>query len=158
LAPELATSSKTSPLSPSLIFPSIIANPLATTIISHMLSPSPRFRFLSANTAFKTPTSKRRRQPVHVDVHFKPLLNIPFGFCININLIDVDPEHGSTEVWLGSHLDTSWQYEAEEGSSVILIEMLEEREKFNPPMQPTLPKGSLIIRDLRLACEDAESE
>jgi hypothetical protein len=78
---------------------------------------------------------------VHVDVHFKPLLNIPFGFCININLIDIDPEHGSTEVWLGSHLDTSWQYEVEEGSSVIPIEILEKRKKFNPPIQPTLPKG-----------------
>jgi hypothetical protein len=106
-----------------------------------MLGPSPRLRFLSANTAFKTPPSKRRCQPVHVDVHFKPLLNIPFGFCVNINLIDVDPEHGSTEVWLGSHLDTSWQYEVEEGSSVIPIEILEKRKKFNPPIQPTLPKG-----------------
>jgi hypothetical protein len=33
---------------------------------------------------------------------------------------------------------------------VIPIEILEKRRKFNPPIQPTLPKGSLIIRDLRL--------
>jgi hypothetical protein len=129
----------------SYIFPSIIANPFATIITSHMLGPNPHLRFQSANTAFKA----TERQPVHVDVHFK-FPPIPFGFCVNINLVDVSPENGSTELWPGSHLDTAWQAEAEKSGSVIPLEMVEKRREVKPPVQPTIPKGALIIRDLRL--------
>lgn len=107
-----------------------------------MLGPNPRLRFQSANTAVKG----QRRQPVHVDVHFD-YPNIPFGFCININLIDVCPENGSTEIWLGSHLERN-QNSPE--ASVIPEAQLEARRRISPPIQPTLPKGSLIIRDFRL--------
>ena len=86
---------------------------------------------------------------MHVDVHFD-FPNIPFGLCININLIDVDAENGSTEMWLGSHLDTSWKALVEENGSVIPKEILERRRKSSPPVQPKIPKGALIIRDLRL--------
>ncbi|KAF8857158.1 hypothetical protein BDZ45DRAFT_593214 [Acephala macrosclerotiorum] len=127
------------------VFDDIIANPFATAITECMLGPNPRLRFQSANTAFKA----EKRQPVHVDVHFD-FPKMPFGFCINVNLIDVDPEHGSTEMWLGSHLDTSWRAEVEKSGSVIPTAILEKRRKINPPVQPVLPKGSLIVRDLRL--------
>lgn len=78
------------------IFDDVIANPFATAITECMLGPNPRLRFQSANTAFKG----TKRQLVHVDVHFD-FPKMPFGLCININLIDVDPEHGSTELWPG---------------------------------------------------------
>jgi len=127
------------------VFDDIIANPFATAITECMLGPNPRLRFQSANTAFKA----ENRQPVHVDVHFD-FPRMPFGFCININLIDIDPEHGSTEMWLGSHLDTSWRAEVEKSGSVIPLGMVEQRRRISPPIQPVLPKGSLIVRDLRL--------
>jgi ectoine hydroxylase-related dioxygenase (phytanoyl-CoA dioxygenase family) len=130
---------------PAYVFPDIIANPFATAITECMVGPNPHLRFQSANTAFKA----EKRQPVHVDVHFD-FPKMPFGFCINVNLIDVDPEHGSTEMWLGSHLDTSWQAEVEKSGSVIPSDILERRRKISPPVQPILPKGSLIVRDLRL--------
>lgn len=65
-------------------------------------------------------------------------------------MIDVDPEHGSREMWLGSHLDTTWKAEVEKSGSVIPNGILKRRRKISPPVQPTLPKGSLIVRDLRL--------
>lgn len=130
---------------PAYVFEDIIANPFAIAVTECMLGPHPRLRFQSANTAFKA----EKRQPVHVDVHFD-FPKFPFGFCVNINLIDVDVEHGSTELWLGSHLDTSWQAEVEKSGSVIPVHMLEKRRKTSPPVQLVLPKGSLIIRDLRL--------
>ena len=130
---------------PSFVFDDIIANPFATAITECMLGPNPHLRFQSANTAFKA----EKRQPVHVDVHFD-FPKMPFGICVNINLIDVDPEHGSTEVWLGSHLDTSWKAFVEKSGSVIPEDILERRRKISPPIQPVIPKGALILRDLRL--------
>ncbi|KAK0127324.1 hypothetical protein ONS96_006872 [Cadophora gregata f. sp. sojae] len=130
---------------PSFIFDDVIANPFAIAISECMLGPNPRLRFQSANTAFKA----EKRQPVHVDVHFD-FPNMPFGICVNINLIDVDPEHGSTEIWLGSHLDTSWKAYVEKSGSVIPEDILERRRKTCPPIQPVIPKGALILRDLRL--------
>ena len=127
------------------VFDDVIANPFATAITECMLGPHPRLRFYSANTAFKA----EMRQPVHVDVHFA-FPRMPFGFCVNVNLIDVDPAHGSTEMWLGSHLDASWQAEVEKSGSVIPPHVLERRRELAPPVQPVLPKGSLVIRDLRL--------
>ena len=129
---------------PNFIFNDIIANPFATAVTECLLGPNPRLRFQSANTAFKA----EKRQPVHVDVHFD-FPAIPFGICVNINLIDVDAEHGSTEIWLGSHLDTRWK-EAEKSGSVIPADVLEKRRRISPPVQPSLPKGSLVLRDLRL--------
>lgn len=130
------------PIAEPYIFEDVIANPFAASIIECMVGPRPCLRFYSANTLFKA----EKRQPVHVDVHFD-YPNIPFGFCVNINLVDVSPENGSTELWLGSHLEKNWDCPE---ASVIPEKQLEERRKINPPIQPTLPKGSLIIRDFRL--------
>ncbi|KAK6081163.1 phytanoyl-dioxygenase [Seiridium cupressi] len=125
------------------IFEDVLANPWATDVIQCMLGPRPTLRFYSANTAFKA----SGRQPPHIDVHFD-FPKIPFGYCVNINLVDTSPENGSTEVWLGSHVDAS----VEDLNRYDIIDdgVLSERRKISPPVQPTLPKGSLIIRDFRL--------
>ncbi len=73
---------------------------------------------------------------------------VPFGYCLNINLIDTSPENGATEVWLGTHTDASKSILGESGK--VLPEVLEARRQSRPPIQPSLPKGSLIIRDLRM--------
>ncbi|KAH8751927.1 hypothetical protein F5883DRAFT_205794 [Diaporthe sp. PMI_573] len=126
------------------IFQDIIANPWATDVIQCMLGPRPTLRFYSANTAFKA----TGRQPPHIDVDFD-FPKIPFGYCVNVNLVDVTPENGSTEVWLGSHVDTDVNVLDPEDYQ-ILPSLQRQRRKTRPPIQPSLPKGSLIIRDLRL--------
>lgn len=125
------------------IFEDIIANPWATEITQCMFGPRPALRFYSANTAFKA----TGRQPPHIDINFN-FPRIPFGYCVNINLVDTSPENGSTEVWLGSHTNTD--NKVLNRAEVIREDVLNERRKINPPIQPTLPKGSLIIRDFRL--------
>lgn len=126
------------------IFQDIIANPWATDVIQCMFGPHPTLRFYSANTAFKATD----RQPPHIDVDFDfPM--IPFGYCININLVDVTPENGSTEVWLGTHADTDVNVLDTEAYQ-IRPSLQSKRRETRPPIQPSLPKGSLIIRDFRL--------
>jgi ectoine hydroxylase-related dioxygenase (phytanoyl-CoA dioxygenase family) len=128
------------------IFEDILANPWATSIIEHMIGPNPQLRFYSANTAFKA----TGRQPPHVDVDFK-MPRMPFGYCININLVSTSPENGATEFWLGSHTDTDESvFDRQANNEPIKSELLKQRRKISPPIQPSLPKGSLIIRDLRL--------
>ncbi|RJE24538.1 Phytanoyl-CoA dioxygenase family protein [Aspergillus sclerotialis] len=124
------------------LFEDIIANPWATAITECMLGPNPHMRFYSANTAFKA----TERQPVHVDVHFD-FPKMPFGLCLNVNLVDTSPENGSTELWLGSHIDTDGHTSDYNG---VHPDMVEARRKISPPIQPTLPKGAMIIRDFRL--------
>jgi ectoine hydroxylase-related dioxygenase (phytanoyl-CoA dioxygenase family) len=127
------------------LFDDIIANPFATAVTECMLGPNPHMRFYSANTAFKA----EGRQPPHVDVHFD-YPKIPFGLCVNINLVDTSPQNGATELWPGSHIDADPRDNDEDGQKGIRADLVESRRKTHPPVQPTLPKGALIIRDFRL--------
>ncbi|KIW55290.1 hypothetical protein PV05_07582 [Exophiala xenobiotica] len=130
---------------PEYVFDDVVANPWAIAVTECMLGPNPHMRFYSANTAFKADS----RQPVHVDVDFD-FPKIPFGFCINVNLIDTSPENGATEIWLGSHTDCDQDTTAENGETGVRKDLREKRRKISPPLQSSLPKGSLIIRDFRL--------
>jgi len=130
---------------PEYLFEDIVANPWATSITECMLGPNPHVRFYSANTAFKA----EGRQPPHIDVEFE-FPKVPFGFCINTYLVDVSPTNGSTEVWLGSHIDADPSINDVDGDKGIRADIVEQRRRISPPIQPTLPKGSIIIRDFRL--------
>ncbi|KAH8698466.1 hypothetical protein BGW36DRAFT_376152 [Talaromyces proteolyticus] len=128
------------------IFQDVLANPFAVQVVECMFGPRPSLRFYSANTAFKADT----RQPVHIDVDFD-FPQIPWGYAININLVSTTPENGATEVWLGSHTGTTRDVlDMHTEHKQIKEDLLEERRKLSPGIQPSLPKGSLIIRDMRL--------
>lgn len=130
------------PLEADFTFEEVVANKFATTITEHILGPHPVLRFQNGNTAFKSDG----RQPVHVDLDFD-FPNIPFGFAININLVDVDCQNGATEVWPGTHLKGG-QFQLLDG--IVRPELVEERRVIRPPVRVICPKGSLVIRDLRL--------
>ena len=128
------------------VFEDVIANPWAADVIQCMLGPRPALRFYSANTAFKA----TGRQPPHIDIGFD-FPRVPFGYCVNVNLIDTSPTNGATEVWLGSHTDTDVNVlDPSVKHKQIRADLLEKRRRISPPVQPSLPKGSLIIRDFRL--------
>ena len=151
------------------IFDDVIANPWAAEILEHMLGPNPKVRLYSANTAFKADA----RQPVHIDVS-RGYPRTPFGYCVNINLVSTSPENGATEFWLGTHSDatlgtltinghgndgldpvTALEKKAARAKELGLPidyadKLVEKRRTFRPPIQASLPKGSLIIRDIRI--------
>ncbi|PLB47347.1 hypothetical protein P170DRAFT_439033 [Aspergillus steynii IBT 23096] len=132
--------------SPEYIFSDVIANPFATAVIESMIGPSPHLRFYSANTAFKATA----RQPVHIDIDFD-MPRMPFAFCVNTNLVDTEPQNGATEIWPGSHIDTDRSVlDRNFSHKQIKQDLLDARRAVAPPVQPALPKGSLIIRDFRL--------
>ena len=97
--------------------------------------------------------STPQRQPVHSDADFAYPQH-PFALVVNVPLVDMTPHNGSTEVWLGTH--NKHGLEAQEGahgdraSGRIRGELLKERKSVSGPMQPTIPKRSIIARDLRL--------
>jgi ectoine hydroxylase-related dioxygenase (phytanoyl-CoA dioxygenase family) len=126
---------------------------LATQVTSTVMGPRPRLSFVSGNTALPpTEDSPPQSQPTHSDSDFE-FPEIPFALVINVPLVEMTPENGSTEVWLGTHTEG---YETQEGkhgeraSGRIKLDLLEARRKIRGPSQPFVKKGSVIIRDLRL--------
>ena len=99
-----------------------------------------------------TPDSEPKRQPVHSDADFTHPSH-PFALVVNVPLVTMRPENGSTEVWLGTHNSSIADQEGSHGgraSGRIKEALLEERRKVAPPVQPIVPKGSVVVRDLRL--------
>ena len=127
---------------------------IATQITSAILGPRPKLTFCSGNSAMPMEAgSTPLRQPVHSDADFAHP-DHAFALVVNVPLIDMNPENGSTEVWLGTHTDSGLKVQeglhGERASGRIKQALLEERKTIEPPTQPFIPKGSIIIRDLRL--------
>ncbi|KUJ17911.1 phytanoyl-CoA dioxygenase family protein [Mollisia scopiformis] len=131
----------------------IFLNPLATQVTSSVLGPRPRLSFMSGNSALPpTLDSPPQAQPTHSDADFVHPSS-PFALVVNVPLIDMTPENGSTEVWLGTHVVGKEAQEGEHGeraSGRIKSEFLEKRREERPPSQPVVKKGSIVVRDLRL--------
>lgn len=130
------------------LFRDVLLNETAIAVSKAVLGAGVKNAFYSGNTTLPNDT----RQPVHPDVgqlwpgltHATP----PFGLVVNIPLVAVSPENGSTELWPGTHNDT--QFSIAQGSVRIPADVLDKRRAVVPPVQPTLPAGSLLIRDIRL--------
>ncbi|GLA34451.1 hypothetical protein AnigIFM63309_006998 [Aspergillus niger] len=133
----------------------IFLNPLAIQITSTALGPRPKWTFCSGNTAMPpTSTCPPTSQPVHTDADFDHPSH-PFAYVINVPLVTMTPENGSTEIWLGTHADSGLHVQegahgADRASGRIKMHELEKRRAVRLPCQPVVPKGSLVIRDLRL--------
>jgi hypothetical protein len=137
------------PLKPELMDRDVWANPAAVAILKNVMGPELVCHYANGNTALQA----TGRQPVHSDIHTAHPL-FPFAYAINIPLCDVSAENGSTEIWPGSHRDSNIdQHEGDKSGEdhlTIKHSLLEERRKHCPPVQPSLRKGSLIVRDIRL--------
>ena len=68
--------------------------------------------------------------------------------ALNVSLVDMSPENGSTEIWLGTSKIARYD-DMREGVFGILQEKLDERRKVRPPVYPVIKRGSLILRDIR---------
>lgn len=137
---------------------------IGTQITSSVLGPRPKWTFCSANSAMPPPPSdpsqKPERQPVHSDADFNHPHH-PFALVVNIPLVDMTVQNGSTALWLGTHvthsLDTQEGAHGDRASGRIRQEVKDAwtSDTSNPYrggecQPPLVKKGSIIIRDLRL--------
>ncbi|KAI9689429.1 MAG: hypothetical protein M1822_010080 [Bathelium mastoideum] len=132
----------------------VFLNPLARQVVSSILGPRTRLSFISGNTALPpTRDAPPQSQPVHSDADFDHP-TCPFAIVVNIPLVDMTVENGSTEVWLGTHASAGISQQegahGERASGRIKQSLLDERRATRPPTQPLIKKGSVVLRDLRL--------
>jgi hypothetical protein len=128
------------------LYADIIANPLALSVARALLG-SVHLGLYTGNTMLPHTT---KQQPVHWDVaQLWPGLESappPAVLAVNIPLVDVTLENGALEVWPGTHLDVR----ASDKSLVVPEEWLEARRAEVPPVRVPTPKGTLLLRDLRM--------
>jgi len=79
-------------------------------------------------------------------------LDLPFAMTVNITLVDMTVKNGATEFWLGTHLrgNKGIKDPARADGPWIAQKYLDERSLESPPIRPSISKGSLLIRDMRL--------
>ncbi|KEZ42158.1 hypothetical protein SAPIO_CDS6212 [Scedosporium apiospermum] len=136
--------SQVPPLEPEWLFPEVYANKHGTRIISNILGPRPEVHFIRSNTLLAT----QERQMVHADIRFEHPEH-PFAIAFNTCLVDVGPENGTTELWLGTQ-NTNINDHGELGEPMIAVDKVEERRKVRPPVYPRIKRGSIVLRDFRL--------
>ncbi len=133
---------------PPFLFRDVLLNDSVAAVTRAILGPGVKNSFYSGNTALPGGT----HQPVHPDVaQLWPDLEYPtpaFGLVVNVPVVDMDAANGSTELWPGTHRDTT--YSIDQGSFRIPESVLDQRRAVCPPLQPTVPCGSVVIRDIRL--------
>jgi ectoine hydroxylase-related dioxygenase (phytanoyl-CoA dioxygenase family) len=137
------------PLEPSeYFFDDVYFNPILFHAVNLYLGAGAKWNMITGNNALPNGT---RRQPAHSDAmcQHPPC---PFYAIANIYTVDTSAANGSTEIWLGTHHFNS---EAQtpptpKGATHIRDEYIEERKKTLPGLQPTVKRGSILFRDMRL--------
>jgi ectoine hydroxylase-related dioxygenase (phytanoyl-CoA dioxygenase family) len=131
------------------LFKEVLVNDIVIAITKAMLGPGLKNAFYSGNTALPKAGG---RQPVHADLgqlwQDLPAATPPYALVVNVLPVDVSPHNGSTEIWPGTHRDTSISYQS--GDIKVSEEKLAERRKVAPGFQYTARAGSVVIRDMRL--------
>jgi hypothetical protein len=131
------------------LFADVLLNPQAIAVTSAVLGPGMRNVMYSGNTALPSDA----RQPVHADSgHLWPSEMLETAhpaaqLVVNVPTVDVSAENGATEIWLGTHRDLTVGVG---GDIEVPLDALEARRKEVPPIQPTIRRGSIMIRDIRL--------
>ena len=143
-APEGGNLSQSQPFTLEHFLPEIYGNVHAGEVIADILGPRPEVHYMRANSLLPT----KEKQLVHVDLRFR-FAPHPAVIALNIPLVDAGPGTGSTQLWLGTQNNTTDAFIAF-GKQDIHPDRLAERMKVRPPIQPTVPKGSIVIRDLRI--------
>ncbi|TGO80625.1 hypothetical protein BELL_0004g00520 [Botrytis elliptica] len=135
------------PLSKEWLAEDIWANKHASAVMEAVFG-KPQLAYAGSNINLPAadPTS---RQAVHVDSYHD---HHQFPTCIELfmYLHDVSPTNGSTEIWPGSHRDYNLKNLVSHGRGWVKSSAFNRRAEHSPPFQPTMPKGSIAIRDLRL--------
>lgn len=133
---------------PPYLFKDVLLNDMAIAVTHAVLGNGVQNDFYSGNTAVKSD----ERQPVHADMgqlwHGLEVATPPYAIVVNVPTVDMTPENGSTEIWPGTHLDTT--VAVQDGEITLPEDVLEKRRQVSLPLQPTVKAGSIVLRDLRM--------
>jgi hypothetical protein len=134
---------------PPYLFRDVLVNDFAVEVAKAILGPGMKNSFYSGNTAVRAEGDPR--QPVHADTGQlwpdQEAPHPPAQLVVNVPVVDMSAENGSTEIWPGTHRDLSVTW----GKDIkVPAEKLEARRAVAPPLQPTVSRGSVLIRDIRL--------
>lgn len=134
---------------PPYLFKDVLLNELVIQVTKTVLGAGVKSNFYSGNTAIKSDL----RQPVHVDVgqlwSGMEVASPTFGIVVNVPVVDVSAENGSTELWLRTHLNPS--VSIHDPKINIPEETLESaRQAGYQPIQADVKAGSAVLRDIRL--------
>jgi hypothetical protein len=136
------------PLSKQWLLEEVWANRHAVAIMENIIGPKPQLAFASSNIVFPS-EGDSARQAVHCDSYS---VHRDFPVCIEVffYLEEVDVGNGSTELWPGSHRGWDIDDQCEHGRGWIKESVFKKRAELSPPIQCTIPKGSICLRDMRL--------
>ncbi len=133
---------------PPYLFRDVLVNDFVVQITRAALGEGVKNTMYSGNTCLPNETQR----PLHVDHgQLWPGLKTAtpaFSIVTNIPVVDMTPENGSTEIWPGTHLDTTRSHD--DKNIKIAPEDEERRRAEVEPLQPNVPAGGVIIRDMRL--------
>jgi len=131
------------------LFRDVLVNEFVIQVTSAILGPGMTNVMYGGNTALPS----TNRQPVHADVpHLWPAAVMDVAhpaheLVVNVLTVDVSPANGGTEIWPGTHKEVA----VGAGDDIeIPADLLETRRAVAPPFQATFPRGSMMIRDIRL--------
>jgi hypothetical protein len=134
---------------PPYLFADVLLNPLVITVTSALLGPGLKNVMYGGNTALPGD----QRQPVHADTgHLWPLDVLEVAhpaaqLVVNVATVEVSRANGATELWPGTHRELGVGV----GDDITIdSERLAARRAVVPPFQPTVRRGSVLIRDIRL--------
>jgi hypothetical protein len=137
------------PPNPEYLFRDVLLNDYVIDITESVLGPGMVNAFYSSNMALP---NTDQRQPVHADIgHLWPNMDRAtpaYALVINLPLVDMSAANGSTEIWPGTHGDTS--VAMQQGDIKVSDEKLAEWRAKRPPIQPSVKAGSILIRDIRM--------
>ncbi len=133
---------------PPYLFRDVLLNDFVVQITRATLGEGVKNTMYSGNTCLPNET----QQPLHVDHgQLWPGLKTAtpaFSIVANVPIVDMTPENGSTEIWPGTHLDTTRSHD--EKDIKIAPEDEARRRAVVGPLQPNVPAGGVIIRDMRV--------
>jgi len=131
------------------LFEDVLLNEFVIAVTESVLGPGLYNAYYSGNTALP---NTEQRQPVHADLgHLwanSKVATPAYALVVNIPLVDMGAFNGSTEIWPGTHLDTSVAMQA--GDITVAEDRLEAQRRVEPPLQPEVKAGSVVIRDIRM--------